>query len=170
MLNKSEMGWMDFSSEDRDRVRDVIKQLSEPGALDELGIGAPRDAFADPMFPGFSTIQTRAKYLITIPRIIRDYLALKPAQQRRQSLQQYLEQQENLLAKALIRYAGSVITPGQKIKNFPSGRFAPGDARDKISVWVGLVIGNPVQPAIRSLHSPPPHDPISGYRPCSERS
>ena len=101
MLNKSEMGWVDFSSEDRDRVRDVIKQLSEPGTLDELGIGALRDGFADLMFPGFSTIQTRAKYLITIPRIIRDYLALKPAQQRKQSPQQYLEQQENQLARAL---------------------------------------------------------------------
>ena len=129
MLNKSEMGWVDFSSEDRDRVRDVIKQLSEPGTLDELGIGALRDGFADLMFPGFSTIQTRAKYLITIPRIIRDYLALKPAQQRRQSLQQYLEQQENQLARALTLQhqnegvtgiIGSTMKEGESVARLPS--------------------------------------------------
>ena len=129
MLNKSEMGWVDFSSEDRDRVRDVIKQLSEPGTLDELGVGALRDGFADLMFPGFSTIQTRAKYLITIPRIIRDYLALAPALQRKQSLQQYLEQQENLLAKALTRehlnegvtgIIGSTMKDGESVARLPS--------------------------------------------------
>ncbi len=129
MLNKSEMGWVDFSSEDRDRVRDVIKQLSEPGTLDELGVGALRDGFADLMFPGFSTIQTRAKYLITIPRIIRDYLALKPAQQRRQSLQQYLEQQENQLARALTLQhlnegvtgiIGSTMKEGESVARLPS--------------------------------------------------
>ncbi|WP_223431951.1 DUF6361 family protein [Pseudomonas sp. GL-B-26] len=101
MLGKSQLGWVDFSADDRDRVKHALKQLSEPGTLDELGIGALRDGFADLMFPGFSTIQTRAKYFITVPRIIRDYLQLKPAQQRKQSLQNYLKEQETQLAKQL---------------------------------------------------------------------
>ena len=58
MPNKSEMEWVDFSSEDGDRVRDVIKHLSEPGMLDKLGVGAPSDGFAHLACPGFSTIQT----------------------------------------------------------------------------------------------------------------
>ena len=58
-----QLGWIDFSKEDRQKAFDVINLLSEQGAVDELGIGVIRDAFANYFFPGTSTIQTRAKYL-----------------------------------------------------------------------------------------------------------
>lgn len=58
------IGWIDFSKEQRNKVLSVINLLSEPGAVDELGIGIIRDAFADIFFPGTSTIQTRAKYFL----------------------------------------------------------------------------------------------------------
>ena len=41
--------------------------LSEQGAVDELGTGIVRDAFANYFFPGTSTIQTRAKYFLIVP-------------------------------------------------------------------------------------------------------
>lgn len=66
MLN---LGWIDFSKSDRDLVLSVLRQLTEPGAVDELGIGTIRDGFSDILFPGTSTIQTRAKYLFIIPYI-----------------------------------------------------------------------------------------------------
>jgi len=66
MLN---LGWIDFSKSDRDMVLSVLRQLTEPGAVDELGIGTIRDGFSDILFPGTSTIQTRAKYLFIIPYI-----------------------------------------------------------------------------------------------------
>lgn len=47
-----------FSKEDRQKAFDVINLLSEQGAVDELGIGVIRDAFANYFFPGTSTIQT----------------------------------------------------------------------------------------------------------------
>jgi len=50
-------------------VQNVLALLKEPGTLDELGIGQVRDAFADVLFPGFSTIQTHARYFLAIPRI-----------------------------------------------------------------------------------------------------
>jgi len=99
----SSIGWVDFSSTDREKVSQVLAMLQEPGTLDELGIGQIRDAFADLLFPGFSTIQTRAKYFITVPRIIRDYLALDARAQRRTSLRDYLEAQENELARLLVK-------------------------------------------------------------------
>jgi hypothetical protein len=102
----SQIGWVDFSSTDRDRVKQVLGQLNEPGTLDELGIGPLRDAFADKMFPGFSTIQTRAKYLITVPRMIRDYLLLSAAEQRRTKLDKYLRERENELARVLTKLHG----------------------------------------------------------------
>lgn len=59
-----QLGWIDFSKEDRQKAFDVINLLSEQGAVDELGIGVIRDAFANYFFPGTSTIQTRAKYFL----------------------------------------------------------------------------------------------------------
>ena len=49
-----QLGWIDFSKEDRQRALDVINLLSEQGAVDELGIGIVRDAFANCFFPGTS--------------------------------------------------------------------------------------------------------------------
>ena len=66
MLN---LGWIDFSKSDRDMVLSVLRQLTEPGAVDELGVGTIRDGFSDILFPGTSTIQTRAKYLFIISYI-----------------------------------------------------------------------------------------------------
>ena len=49
---------------------DLVSALSEPGTLDELGIGAIRDTISDVLFPGTSTIQTRARYFLFIPWIL----------------------------------------------------------------------------------------------------
>lgn len=59
-----QLGWVDFSKEQRNKVLSVINLLSEPEAVDELGIGIIRDGFANMFFPGTSTIQTRAKYFL----------------------------------------------------------------------------------------------------------
>jgi hypothetical protein len=61
-MNISSLGWIDFSSEHREKVRTVLDLLATPGVLDELGIGVVLVSFADRIFPGISTIQTRAKY------------------------------------------------------------------------------------------------------------
>ncbi len=46
---------------------DVIELFGERTTRDELGLGSVRDAFADLLFPGTSTIQTRAKYFLFVP-------------------------------------------------------------------------------------------------------
>lgn len=65
-----EIGWIDFNKTDRDKVLNVIKLFSEQGAVDELGIGTIRDAFANTFFPGTSTIQTRAKYFFIVSYLL----------------------------------------------------------------------------------------------------
>ncbi|NBG88112.1 DUF6361 family protein [Isachenkonia alkalipeptolytica] len=65
-----ELGWIDFSKSHKNKVLNVINLLSEPGAVDELGIGTIRDGFADLFFPGTSTIQTRAKYFLLVPYLM----------------------------------------------------------------------------------------------------
>lgn len=67
-----QLGWIDFLKEDRQKALDVINLLSEQGAVDELGIGIVRDAFANYFFPGTSTIQTRAKYFLIVPYVLRE--------------------------------------------------------------------------------------------------
>lgn len=67
-----QLGWIDFSKEDRQKALDVISLLSEQGSVDELGIGIVRDAFANYFFPGTSTIQTRAKYFLIVPYVLRE--------------------------------------------------------------------------------------------------
>ena len=67
-----QLGWIDFSKEARQKAFDVINLLSEQGAVDELGIGVIRDAFANYFFPGTSTIQTRAKYFLIVPYMLRE--------------------------------------------------------------------------------------------------
>ena len=64
-----QLGWVDFSKEDREKVFDVMNLLQEQGAVDEIGIGLIRDAFANMFFPGISTVQTIAKYFLIVPYI-----------------------------------------------------------------------------------------------------
>ena len=62
-----QLGWIDFSKSERNKVLNVLDMLSEAGTLDELGIAPIRDGFANLFFPGTSTIQTRAKYFLCVP-------------------------------------------------------------------------------------------------------
>lgn len=96
------MGWVDFSSEDRHRVSQILAMMREPGTLDELGIGQIRDTFANSLFPGFSTIQTKAKYFVIVPRIFRDYRQLSKAEQKKRQLVNYLQEIENKVAEQLV--------------------------------------------------------------------
>src|SRR5688572_32609388 len=65
----SSFAWLDFSESDRQKALDVIDLFREKGTVDELGIGTIRDAIADVLFPGTSTIMTRAKYYLFVPWI-----------------------------------------------------------------------------------------------------
>lgn len=71
----SGLTWLDYSEHDRQKMMDAIQLFREPGTLDELGIGTVRDAFADLLFPGTSTIQTRARYFFFVPWVYLDLLS-----------------------------------------------------------------------------------------------
>jgi len=95
------IGWIDFSTNDRNRVGSVLDLLRPEGMVDELGMGTIRDAIANQLFPGISTIQTRAKYFFIIPYILFDYQATKPAQRRGKSPSKFLEDKEYEIMWAL---------------------------------------------------------------------
>ena len=58
------IAWLDVSAEEQRRVRELVAMFSDKSTLDELGIGQVRDAFSDTLFPGQSTIQTRARVIL----------------------------------------------------------------------------------------------------------
>jgi hypothetical protein len=65
-------GWVDFSPAHRDKVMVLMDMFKEQGVIDELGLGTIRDSLSDILFPGTSTIQTKAKYFVLIPWIIQE--------------------------------------------------------------------------------------------------
>lgn len=89
MISSSNLSWLDSSEQERRSVLELVSALNEPGTLDELGIGTIRDTIADTLFPGTSTIQTRARYFLFIPWILQMVEGGSPqrAEGRAQSLQ-----------------------------------------------------------------------------------
>lgn len=63
----SSFTWLDYSEHERRKMLDVVDQFREHDTRDELGLGSIRDSFADQLFPGTSTIMTRAKYFLLVP-------------------------------------------------------------------------------------------------------
>src|ERR1035441_5423990 len=59
--------WLDYSEQERRKMIDIVDLFREHDTRDELGIGSVRDAFADMLFPGTSTIMTRARYFLLVP-------------------------------------------------------------------------------------------------------
>src|SRR5688572_33501420 len=89
------IGWIDFSANDRNRVGSVLDLLRPEGMVDELGMGTIRDGIANQLFPGISTIQTKAKYFFIIPYILYDFQQLlRAGQAKGRNPSKYLEQRE----------------------------------------------------------------------------
>ena len=59
--------WLDLTASDREQMRRVLDLFREQGTVDEMGLGTLRDAIADALFPGTSSIQTRLRYALFIP-------------------------------------------------------------------------------------------------------
>ena len=65
----SVLAWIDHDSKARERTLRILALFQEKESRDELGLGAVRDSFADQLFPGTSTIQTRLRYMLFVPWI-----------------------------------------------------------------------------------------------------
>lgn len=66
------IGWIDFSPVAKERVKAFLDMIGTGGVVDELGIGTTRDSLSDLLYPGLSTLYTRAKYLFITPYILQD--------------------------------------------------------------------------------------------------
>lgn len=122
-----QLGWIDFSREERNKVMATLDLLSTTTALDELGIGTLRDRYADILFPGISTIQTRAKYFVIIPYIF----SLTESQKFKRSSEiiPWVNKIEDNLVSTLVKNSGEddagiigsrSLKQGKQVKRKPS--------------------------------------------------
>ena len=63
------LAWIDHDTKARERTLRILSLFQEKESRDELGLGSVRDSFADQLFPGTSTIQTRLRYMLFVPWI-----------------------------------------------------------------------------------------------------
>lgn len=66
-----QLGWVDYSRQERETIKELLKVLGEASSLDELGVGVVRDSISDLLYPGTSVLHTRAKYYILIPELFK---------------------------------------------------------------------------------------------------
>jgi hypothetical protein len=66
-MSGSSFTWLAYSEREHQHAQNLASTLSERETRDELGIGSIRDAIADRLFPGTSTIQSRARYFFFLP-------------------------------------------------------------------------------------------------------
>jgi len=92
--------WLDHRDDDQQRVRDALAAFDQPGIVDPLGFGVVRDTFSEMLFPGVSTVQTRARYFVFVPwvyqRLDRERVAPQDGARRARDL-------ELALIEALLR-------------------------------------------------------------------
>ncbi len=83
----------------------VVDLFREKGTVDELGLGTIRDAFADRLFPGTSTLHSRARYWLFIPWL---YLRLEAAKVRSADADSHARRLQADLVRSLVKGGESV--------------------------------------------------------------
>ncbi|MBA7517038.1 hypothetical protein ES705_09088 [subsurface metagenome] len=123
----STFSWVDFSDEDKEKMVQIIRQLRQQDTIDELGIGSVRDSIANILFPGTTTIQTRAKYVLFVPWILKKMEKNKVSSE---NISQRVKQEEIKLCKSLLKMGvkdgviGAIA--GEGLQRFPSSIYWAG--------------------------------------------
>lgn len=61
------ISWLDASTDENNRMRELVKLFGTPETTDDLGTGQLRDAISNSLFPGTSVLHVGARYLILVP-------------------------------------------------------------------------------------------------------
>ncbi len=137
-IMESSFSWLDYSEHERRKMLDVIHLFQEKDTRDELGIGTVRDAFADLLFPGTSTIQTRARYFLLVPWM---YLGLERRKVASNAAGKKARDEETALIDVLARSDDAQGTIGivarRALKRLPSNIYWQGLGRWGIRLFPG---------------------------------
>jgi hypothetical protein len=118
----STLSWLDHDTNAAERSMRMLHLFKESEARDEFGIGGIRDAIADQLFPGTSTLHTRLRYVFFLPWL---YAQLEEKQTSSSKYQEAGKQAEVNLLKILCESepdATGIIgrNAGSAIKQLPS--------------------------------------------------
>ena len=126
-MSLSFLTWVDFDSDQKKKMAEVIRLFSEQGVRDELGFGTVRDVIADKLFPGTSTIQTRAKYFLFVPYI---FLKLQDEAAKSEKLRNspermrdFVQEQEQILRNHLVTLedsSGAFGKRNEELERYPN--------------------------------------------------
>lgn len=130
-MGLSFLTWVDFDSDQKKKMAEVIRLFSEQSVRDELGFGTVRDLIADKLFPGTSTIQTRSKYFLFVPYIFlqlqEEASEKKALRESPRKMQDRVEELEDDLIKKLVKQddkggtIGSVsLARNKKLQRYPN--------------------------------------------------
>lgn len=123
----SSFSWLDYSEQDRRQMLNVIALFRDKTTRDEIGIGTVRDAFSDLLFPGTSTIQTRARYFLFLPWI---FLRLENKNTSSRTIRDKARKQEVRLIYTLARSGATEGLIGRiskgRLKRMPSAIYWQG--------------------------------------------
>jgi hypothetical protein len=123
----STLTWIDHDSKARERTLRILSLFQEKESRDELGLGAVRDSFADQLFPGTSTIQTRLRYMMFVPWI---YRSMEDERVSPSHFAEEADRRERDLVQPLIEStdASGVFgkTAGRQLKRLPSSVYWAG--------------------------------------------
>ncbi|MDF9751543.1 DUF6361 family protein [Arthrobacter sp. ES3-54] len=61
------ISWLDASTEENSKMRELVKLFGTPETTDDLGMGQLRDAISNSLFPGTSVLHLGARYMLLVP-------------------------------------------------------------------------------------------------------
>ena len=96
-----QLGWVDYSRQERETIKELLKMLGDSSSLDELGVGIVRDTISDLLYPGTSVLHTRAKYYILIPELFKK--AMKSGLTTRSEVRRLIDADQDEIARTLRR-------------------------------------------------------------------
>ena len=95
------IGFVNFNTEEKKRVAEMMQLLKEQEAVEELGIGRVRDYFSNNLFPGTSTLQHHAKYFVVLPWIYYNAITGHKKFKDRKEVDEYIRKEEIKLTRCL---------------------------------------------------------------------
>lgn len=145
----SSFTWIDFAEEDRRRMMEILHLFGEHEIREELGIGTVRDSFSDTLFPGTSTLHTRAKYMLFVPWT---FMVLERKTVRSNEIESRSREYETSLINALLNAGEEEGVIGRiarkNLKLLPSYMYWSG-----LGIWGIRRFGGSLQQYFRSVDS-----------------
>jgi hypothetical protein len=117
------ISWLDASTEENSKMRELVKLFGSPETADDLGMGQLRDVISNSLFPGTSVLHLGARYMLLVPWA---YLTAHRGTRKPEELRKRAEESERQLIGRLKElgedsYIGR--DAGRNVRQLPSAAY-----------------------------------------------